>query len=76
MLSGFAVFGCPSCGLPIAGTFGLLFSTSTLPLFGFELKIIALLFLLGTFFWLLRRLKATLPGTLEAAGHARKSLTS
>lgn len=57
VLFGFAVFGCPSCVLPIAGTFGLLFSSSTLPLFGFEFKLIALLLMGGTLLWLLRRLK-------------------
>jgi hypothetical protein len=60
VLLGFAVFGCPSCVLPIAGTFGLLFSASTLPLFGFEFKILALLLVLGTLLWLLRRLRPTL----------------
>jgi hypothetical protein len=63
MLFGFAVFGCPSCVLPIAGTFGVLFSSSTLPLFGFEFKIIALLLMLGTLLWLLRRLKPALPAS-------------
>ncbi len=61
VLFGFAVFGCPSCVLPIAGTFGILFSSSTLPLFGFEFKIIALLLTSGTLLWLLRRLKPALP---------------
>ncbi|HET8844378.1 MAG TPA: hypothetical protein VFN35_23120 [Ktedonobacteraceae bacterium] len=57
VIFGFAVFGCPSCVLPIAGTFGIIFSSSTLPLFGFEFKIVALLLILGTLFWILRRLK-------------------
>lgn len=58
VLFGFAVFGCPSCVLPIAGTFGLLFSSSALPLFGFEFKIIALLLAVGTLLWFLQRLKS------------------
>lgn len=66
MLFGFAVFGCPSCVLPIAGTFGVIFSSSTLPLFGFEFKIMALLFLLGTLLWLLRRLKLAHPAGMIA----------
>lgn len=57
LLFGFAVFGCPSCVVPIAGTFGALFSASTLPLFGFEFKIVALLLTAGTFFWILYRLR-------------------
>ena len=61
VLFGFAVFGCPSCVLPIAGTFGVLFSSSTLPLFGFEFKIVSLLFIVGTLFWFLRRLKQSSP---------------
>jgi Na+/H+-translocating membrane pyrophosphatase len=59
VLFGLAVFGCPSCVVPIAGTFGLLFSSSTLPLFGFEFKIIALLASLGMLLWLLHRVKGT-----------------
>jgi Na+/H+-translocating membrane pyrophosphatase len=57
LLFGFAVFGCPSCVLPIAGTFGIIFSSSTLPLFGFEFKIVALLLIVGTLFWVSRQLK-------------------
>ncbi len=56
-LLGFATFGCPSCVLPIAGTFGVIFSSQALPLFGFEFKLLALLLSIGTLFWLLRRLK-------------------
>lgn len=58
VLFGFAVFGCPSCVLPIAGTFGLLFSSSALPLFGFEFKIITLLLAVSTLLWFLGRLKS------------------
>lgn len=57
LLFGFAVFGCPSCVLPIAGTFGIIFSSSALPLFGFEFKILSLFLIAGTLFWVLRRLK-------------------
>ena len=56
-LLGFATFGCPSCVLPIAGTFGVILTSETLPLFGFEFKILALLISVGTLLWLLYRLK-------------------
>lgn len=59
VILGFATFGCPSCVLPIAGTFGVIFSSQALPLFGFEFKILALLIAGSTFFWLLHRLKQT-----------------
>jgi hypothetical protein len=74
VLFGFAMFGCPSCVLPIAGTFGLLFSSSTLPLFGFEFKIIALLLILGTFLWVLRRLKLALPASSQIARERQESI--
>ncbi len=56
-LLGFATFGCPSCVLPIAGTFGVILTSETLPLFGFEFKILSLLISISTLLWLLHRLK-------------------
>lgn len=61
VILGFAVFGCPSCVLPIAGTFGIIFTSEALPLFGFEFKILALLITGATLFWLLHRLKQSSP---------------
>ena len=57
LVLGLATFGCPSCVLPIAGTFGIIFSSQALPLFGFEFKILSLLLVLGTLIWLLLRFK-------------------
>ena len=57
VILGFTTFGCPSCVLPIAGTFGAIITAKTLPWFGFEFKILSLIIVLGTFFWLLRRFK-------------------
>ena len=57
VILGFAVFGCPSCVLPIAGTFGIIFTAQALPLFGFEFKILSLLITGATLFWLLHRLR-------------------
>lgn len=54
---GFATFGCPSCVLPIAGTFGDILTSETLPLFGFEFKILSLLIISVTLIWFLHRLK-------------------
>lgn len=61
VILGFAVFGCPSCVLPIAGTFGIIFTSEALPLFGFEFKILSLLITGLTLIWLLYRLKQSLP---------------
>lgn len=61
VILGFAVFGCPSCVLPIAGTFGIIFTSEALPLFGFEFKILSLLITGVTLLWLLRRLKQSSP---------------
>jgi hypothetical protein len=66
MIFGFAVFGCPSCVLPIAGTFGIIFTSEALPLFGFEFKILALLITGATLFWLLHRLRQTSPAPANA----------
>ncbi len=58
-LLGFATFGCPSCVVPLAGTFGVILTSQSLPLFGFEFKFLSLLISIGTLFWLLNRLKRT-----------------
>jgi hypothetical protein len=57
LILGLATFGCPSCVLPIAGTFGIIFSSQALPLFGFEFKILSLVLVLGTLIWFLLRFK-------------------
>jgi hypothetical protein len=59
VLLGFTTFGCPSCVLPIAGTFGAVLTSETLPLFGFEFKILSLLICIGTLFWLVHRMKVS-----------------
>ena len=56
-LLGFTTFGCPSCVVPIAGTFGVILTSQSLPLFGFEFKLLSLLISIGTLYWLLHRLK-------------------
>jgi len=57
LILGLTTFGCPSCVLPIAGTFGIIFSSQALPLFGFEFKILSLVIVLGTLIWFLLRFK-------------------
>lgn len=37
----FTTFGCPTCTVPLAGTLGVGFFASTLPLLGTELKLLA-----------------------------------
>lgn len=68
-LLGFATFGCPTCVLPIAGTFGVILSSGTLPLFGFEFKILSLLISIGTLLWLLYRLKLSSYQDVVAVPH-------
>ncbi len=62
VILGLITFGCPSCVLPIAGTLGVVFTSQALPLLGFEFKLLSLLILLGTFFWLGHRRKQTEAG--------------
>jgi hypothetical protein len=50
-LIGFAAFGCPGCPMPIAGSLGVTFFANTLPLFGFEFKVLTALILLGSLYW-------------------------
>lgn len=68
VILGFTLFGCPSCVLPIAGTFGIIFTSEALPLFGFEFKILSLLITTATLIWLLRRLKQSSPESSEEKG--------
>jgi hypothetical protein len=55
VILGFATFACPSCVIPVLGTFGIIFTSEALPLFGFEFKLLALLIALGTLVWLMMR---------------------
>lgn len=56
VLLGFAVFGCPGCVMPIAGSLGATFFATSLPLFGLEFKVISLLMVGGALFWMSRRM--------------------
>lgn len=58
---GVAVFGCPGCVLPIAGTFGLTFFATSLPLLGLEFKVLSLLMVLVTVAWVVRRAGSSRP---------------
>jgi hypothetical protein len=74
VILGFTLFGCPSCVLPIAGTFGIIFSSEALPLFGFEFKILSLLITGATLIWLLYRLKQSSPDHSEKKTFSRPVL--
>ncbi len=50
-LLAFATFGCPGCLVPLAGSLGVTLFANTLPLFGFEFKIAALVILLAALYW-------------------------
>jgi hypothetical protein len=55
ILIGLAFFTCPMCTVPIVGTLGLTFASMSLPLFGLEFKVVALVVALGTLLWLRSR---------------------
>jgi hypothetical protein len=67
VILGLATFGCPTCVLPIAGTFGAVFTAQALPLFGFEFKVLSLLIVIGALIWLVRRIERGTPHTLQPA---------
>ncbi len=52
LLAGFAVFGCPGCVLPLAGTLGITLFAKALPFLGLELKVVSAVLLAGTLVWL------------------------
>lgn len=47
--------GCPSCVVPLAGTFGLVFFAGSLPLLGLEFQILSLIVLIAGLIWVIRR---------------------
>jgi hypothetical protein len=63
----FATFGCPGCPVPLAGSLGVTLFANTLPLFGFEFKILTLLVLLGSLYW------QTSPSRISASGGSAAS---
>jgi len=52
---GLATFGCPTCVMPIVGTFGGLTMTKVLPLLGLEFKAVTLGLVLVMFVWITRK---------------------
>jgi hypothetical protein len=51
---GLATFGCPTCVMPIAGTFGALTMTKVMPLLGLEFKLLTLALVLIMGWWMMR----------------------
>jgi hypothetical protein len=54
LLIGFSAFACPGCPLPLLATLGTAFFATSLPLYGLEFKVLALLLNVGALFWLTR----------------------
>jgi hypothetical protein len=54
-LIGYGLFACPSCPVLLLGTLGVAFWATSLPLYGLELKLLALALLAGAFVWMRRR---------------------
>lgn len=55
LLLGFFAFSCPSCSLPILATIGVTFAATSLPLYGLEFKLLALIGVFLMLVWLRRR---------------------
>ncbi len=55
VLLGVATAGCPSCVVPLAGTFGLVFFAGSLPLLGLEFQIFSVVVLLVGLVWFIRK---------------------
>ena len=55
VLVGVFTAGCPSCVVPLAGTFGLVFFAGSLPLLGLEFQLLSVVVLLVGLIWVIRR---------------------
>jgi len=55
VLLGVATAGCPTCVVPLAGTFVLVFFAGSLPLLGLEFQLLSVVVLLVGLVWILRR---------------------
>jgi hypothetical protein len=64
----FATFGCPGCPIPLFGSLGVTIFANTLPLFGFEFKILTLLILLGSLYWQTSPSRISVSSTGSASG--------
>lgn len=62
VLLGVATAGCPTCVVPLAGTFGLVFFAGSLPLLGLEFQILSVAVLLVGLIWLIRRSRKVVVG--------------
>lgn len=56
LLLGFFTFACPGCPLPVLGSLGVTFFATSLPLYGLEFKILALLLVVGALVYIQRRM--------------------
>jgi hypothetical protein len=68
MLLGFCTFACPGCPLPILGSFGVTFFATSLPLYGLEFKVLALLLVIGALVWIQRQQKRMIADAQEDTG--------
>jgi hypothetical protein len=60
VIMGWFAFGCPTCPLPILNTLGTTFFAASLPLYGLEFKLLALVVVVASYLWLRRRSMAVL----------------
>lgn len=57
VVMGWFAFACPTCPLPILNTLGVTFFASSLPLYGLEFKILAIVVVVASYVWLRRRVR-------------------
>lgn len=62
VLLGVATGACPTCAVPLAGTFGLVFFSASLPLLGLEFQILSVAVLLVGLIWVIRRSRKVIVG--------------
>lgn len=55
VLVGVFTAGCPTCVVPLAGTFGLVFFAGSLPLLGLEFQLLSVVVLAVGLIWVIRR---------------------
>lgn len=55
VLIGVTTAGCPTCVVPLAGTFGLVFFAGSLPLLGLEFQLLSVVVLIVGLIWVIRR---------------------
>ncbi|MBI5230512.1 MAG: hypothetical protein HY981_04420 [Candidatus Magasanikbacteria bacterium] len=62
---GIVASGCPTCGAPLLALIGAPFALMSLPFKGLELKVISLIFLFASIYWLIENIYRQLYGACK-----------